>query len=237
MKKRIFLLISGLLTVALSVLAQPRLEREEMYVGAQGGAVASMVLFTPSPSPNMQPPLACPISYTAGVMWRVIAHKACGFQMELNYLQRGWKESNAEKQPYYRRQLDYITMPILSHFYFGKEARGYFEFGPQIGYLIRDTYQVDKTQPIASVIENAWTSGNSSTIDKQYVPVEKKFDWSVVGGLGFYYATRRAGAYQLGARFNFSLGTLFANSQMDYFSMSNNMNLAITFAYMWDVFR
>ena len=198
-----------------------------MYVGAQAGALASMVIFNPTVS---QDPLHCYLGPTAGVVFRYIGHKVCGLQVELNYMQRGWQEYSKSDGYGYRRQLDYIELPLLMHLYFGKHARGFFNLGPQIGYLVNET---QKNTPTA--YSTAWTSGKGSGTYHQYVPIEKRFDWGLAGGIGFYYRTPHAGTYQIEARFNYSLGSNFSTSKMDYFSASNNMNLSLTFAYLWQV--
>lgn len=221
------LILLCLSTITLSSLAQPKLLREEMYVGAQAGAMASMVNFTPDVS---QSPLHSMPGVTGGAVFRYIGHKVCGLQVEVNYMQRGWQEYDKSAGNGYLRQLNYIEVPMLMHLYFGDKARGFFNLGPQIGYLIQE-----KQSNIPSIYSAAWDSGKGSGTYHQYVPVENKFDWGVAGGLGFYYRTPRAGTYQLEARFNYSLGCIFSTSKMDYFSYSNNMNLSLCFAYMWQV--
>lgn len=214
------------LLMAIITMAQPKLLKEEYYLGAQGGVLASMVQFSPT---VQQDPLHCYLGPTAGLVFRYIGHKVCGFQVEVNYMQRGWQEYSEDDGAGYRRQLDYVEVPFLSHFYFGKKARGYLNLGPQIGYLIHESQS-----NIPSGYGSAWESGKGSGTYHQYVPAEKRFDWSVAAGLGFYYRSRLAGAYQLEARFNYSLGALFSTSKMDYFENSNHMNLGLTFAYLWE---
>ncbi|MBQ9339446.1 MAG: PorT family protein [Paludibacteraceae bacterium] len=216
-----------LTVLCLSVAAQPKLLREEMYVGAQGGALASMVMFSPTVS---QSPLHCYLAPTAGAVFRYIGHKVCGLQVELNYMQRGWQEYSSATGYGYRRRLDYIELPLLMHLYFGKRARGFFNLGPQIGYLVHESQK-----EIPTAYSSAWTSGKSSGTYHQYVPTENRFDWGLAAGLGFYYRTAKAGTYQLEARFNYSLGSNFSTSKMEYFSSSNNMNLSLTIAYLWQV--
>lgn len=224
-KRRLTVAIVCLYTTLLC--AQPKLYREEMYVGAHAGVMASMVNFSPKVA---QDPLHCILGTEAGLVFRYAGHKVCGLQVELNYMQRGWQEYTAAGGYGYKRTLDYIELPLLMHLYFGKRARGFFNLGPQIGYIIRET-QSD----VPTAYSAAWTSGKGSGTYHQYVPVENPFDWGVAGGLGFYYRTAKAGTYQIEARFNYSLGSLFSTSKMDYFAYSNNMNLSLSLAWMWQV--
>lgn len=218
-----------LLLISLCTLAQPKLMHEEMYVGAQGGALASMVMFSPRVS---QEPLHCYLGPTAGVVFRYIGHKVCGLQVEVNYMQRGWQEYKDEESGY-RRQMDYIEVPLLTHLYFGKKVRGFVNLGPQLGYLVHESQS--RTDMIPDLLSHAWQDGEGSRVGHQYVPTEKRFDWGLAGGLGMYYRSRYAGTYQIEARFNYSLGSIFSTSKMDYFANSNHMNLSLTFAYMWQV--
>ncbi len=218
-------------SISVSLFAQPKLLKEEMYIGAQGGVLASMVNFSPTIDQN---PLHCHLGATAGLVYRYIGHKVCGLQVELNYMGRGWQEYSAESGYAYRRQLDYIEIPLLMHLYFGdysrstKCARGFLNLGPQIGFLVNE-----KGSNIPTAYSSAWNSGKGSGTYHQYVPLENRFDWGIAGALGFYYITQHAGVYQFEARFNYSLGSNFSTSRMDYFTSSNNMNLSFTVAYFW----
>lgn len=203
---------------SIGAVAQPRLRRPEVYVGVHGGVMASTVLFSPSVA-NMDL-LQSPLTANGGLVFRYAGHKVCALQTELNYMQRGWCEHLATTNKTYVRQLDYIEIPLLMHLYFGKERfRGFINLGPQIGYCIRD---IVSGTPLSS-------SG------LQYNRIDKPFDWGLAGGLGCYYRTKKIGLFQLEARFNFSMGTIFNNRQVDYFSQSNAMNLSINFAYLWEI--
>lgn len=203
---------------SIGAVAQPRLRRPEVYVGVHGGVMASTVLFSPSVA-NVDL-LQSPLTANGGLVFRYAGHKVCALQTELNYMQRGWCEHLATTNETYVRQLDYIEIPLLMHLYFGKERfRGFINLGPQIGYCIRD---IVSGTPLSS-------SG------LQYNSIDKPFDWGLAGGLGCYYRTKKIGLFQLEARFNFSMGTIFNNRQVDYFSQSNAMNLSINFAYLWEI--
>lgn len=209
-----------LLILSIAVGAQPRLRTPEMYVGAHAGAMASTMLFKPNIA-NIDI-MQSPLTINGGLVFRYAGHKVCAIQTELNYMQRGWRETITLGQTTmdYTRQLDYIEIPLLMHLYFGKERfRGFFNLGPQIGYCIRD---------VATPLPEGVTAPH-------YLPIDKPFDWGLAGGLGCYLRTRKIGLFQLEARFNFSMGTTYNNRKVDYFSQSNAMNLSLNFAYLWEI--
>lgn len=209
-----------LLILSIAVSAQPRLRTPEMYVGAHAGAMASTMLFKPNIA-NIDI-MQSPLTINGGLVFRYAGHKVCAIQTELNYMQRGWRETITLGQTTmdYTRQLDYIEIPLLMHLYFGKERfRGFFNLGPQIGYCIRD---------VATSLPEGVTAPH-------YQPIEQAFDWGLAGGLGCYLRTRKIGLFQLEARFNFSMGTTYNNRKVDYFSQSNAMNLSLNFAYLWEI--
>ena len=222
MKRFRLILLFLLLLISRSLLAQPRLPRPEMYVGIHGGAMASSVIFKPKVEGlNI---VQSPLSPNGGLVFRYAGHKVCGIQVELNYMQRGWREvlepEGGVAAVDYRRQLDYIELPLLMHLYLGgQHVRGFFNLGPQIGYCFRDTEYGSKN-PNAT---------------HQYVPIEHPFDWGLAGGLGVYYRAKKVGLFQLEARFNYSFGSIFDNALTDYYKYANPINLSLNIAYMWQI--
>lgn len=213
------------LVAAIGIAAQPRLKKPEIYVGIHGGVMGSTVVFSPKVKgmSNLKYML---LGGNGGVVFRMSMHKHCAFQIELNYMQRGWREyetSSDGSTVYtdYSRRLDYIELPILSHIYFGSERfRGFVNLGPQIGYCIWDRER-------GSHLNDAY----------QYKPIDKRFDWGAAGGLGVYYRSRHAGLYQIEARFNYGFGGIYNMSSKEYFSNSGMMNLSVNFAYLWEFGR
>lgn len=215
MKTRRYILLLMLCAMSMAIMAQARLRRPEIYVGAHAGVMGSTVLFDPQMA-GMDI-LKSPLSVNGGLVFRYAGHKVCAIQAEVNYMQRGWQEVTTEID--YRRQLDYIEVPLLMHIYLGgQHFRGFLNLGPQIGYCIRDI---------------AYTTETTGT--HQYAPVDNRFDWGLAGGLGMYYRTNKIGLFQLEARFNYSLGSVFGTSKIDYFDMANHMNLSINLAYLWEI--
>ncbi len=209
--------LCGLLLIVGSLNAQPRLHAPELYVGVHGGVSASTMIFNPSVS-NMSDPFTngMVLGGNGGLVFRYAGHKVCGFQLELNYMHRGWREHNAEGT--YERHLHYLEVPFLTHLYFGKKAvRGFINLGPQIGYCVADR-----------------NSGNllGESDDHQYAPITKPFDWGVALGLGMYVRTKNAGVYQLELRGNYSLGSAFGTRATDYFNNANPLDVSVNLAWL-----
>lgn len=207
--KRLSVILSGIVLSLFGLYAQPRLEQPEMYVGFHGGVIASMVRFSPRVEQSLLPPV---LGGNGGLVFRYSRTKYTAIQLELNYMHRGWHEKNTD----YYRHLDYIEIPLLMHLYVGKTVRGFLNLGPQFGYCIA---QYDKN--------------GSGLSGHQYEPASKPWDWGLAAGLGLQVNTRRAGSYQLEARFNFSFGDLYPNRVSDYFSSSAPMDLSLNLGWMW----
>lgn len=209
----------------LIVFAQPRLRRAEMYVGVHGGIMASTVQFSPTVSYMKPITNACILGGNGGFVFRYSEQKCCAVQVELNYMQRGWRESGSSSSGSetvdYSRTLHYLELPFLMHIYFGSKMwRGFVNLGPQIGYCLSDDL-------------GKGTKQTSSV--HQYASIDNPFDWGIASGLGFYCRTKNAGVYQFEARFNYSLGTTFASKTTDYFTQSNAMNLSLNLAWLWEI--
>ena len=221
MKSTRYILFLFLLAISSTLVAQPRLRHPELYIGAHAGVMASSITFKPTVKGIDL--LQSPLSINGGLVVRYAAHKVCALQLELNYMQRGWREmlpaTATSPAVDYRRQLDYIQLPLLMHLAFGNKFRGFLNLGPQIGYCFRDTEYGTKN-PLYT---------------HHYVPIQQPFDWGLAGGLGMYYRSNKIGTFQLEARFNYSLGSIFNNRITDYFTSANPMNLSINFAYLWEI--
>lgn len=219
-----YILLVVLVSVSYLSMAQPRLRRPEVYIGFHAGALASMVDF--SPTVEGVRPLNSPITPNGGLVFRYAGHKVCAIQVEVNYMQRGWREYIAPTDSVigvdYRRKLHYIEVPLLMHLYFGSESfRGFINLGPQVGYCFLD--------------DNSAVSSLTEPSAHQYASIQQRFDWGLAGGLGMYYRTQKAGIFQLEARFNYSFGCIFNSRRTDYFSRSNPMDLSLNLAYMWEI--
>ena len=214
-------IIVFLLLCTTAAWAQPRLRTPEFWLGFHGGVSASTIAFRPGVA-NMKPITnACVLGGNGGFVFRYAGHKYCHFQMELNYVHRGWAEKNAAGE-HYSRSLHYIELPIMMHLNFGSQTcRWFFNLGPQIGYCVKD-------------------EGNNGTLvngsgQTEYQAIDHPFDWGLIAGTGIYFPTRRAGVYQIEARFDYSFGGIFGTGVTDHFSMASPMDLSLNIAWMWPI--
>jgi len=204
------LLISLLITLSVALSAQVRLDKPEMYIGVNGGITESMVMFTPAITQGFL------MGFNGGVVFRYIAEKNVGVQAELNFSQRGWKEASG----LYTRQLNYIELPFMTHIYIGHKNRFFFNLGPKISYLISEKTLLNTTV--------------GSTETQQITAIQHPFDYGLCTGLG-YLVNIKGKIFQLDTRANYSLSDVFADTKRDVFSTSNNLNISVNFAWLFQV--
>lgn len=196
--KRIYIIVLFVLSACLAHAQYPK-----YAVGLRGGTSWSMMLFNPSVS---QPSM--PMTYHAGVQFRMISEKYCGIKLELNYAQKGFKDT------YGHRRLDYIELPFMTHITFGQQLfRFFIDLGPEIAYLIQDNIILSDAQ-------------------QHSLPAKNRFDYGIVGGLGFELNTR-TGIYTIDARYHFGLNNVMGNSASEYFKSSTNQCITLSLAYLF----
>lgn len=209
-------LVAALLLTAGSAAAQYKFYYPELYVGTnQGVALWTTVGFSPEVAQNFD------VRYHGGVTVRYIIQKYFGIQAELNYTQRGWSETSAAGQRYDHR-FDYLELPLVSHIFFGKNFfKFYINLGPKIRYMVYDQ-------------ASAPFSDGSGGI-QQEMKIQNRFDYSVFGGIGFEFRTKKAGSFFLEARYDYGLGNVFAATKADAFQRSNNQAITISVGYLYNV--
>lgn len=194
----------------------------EICIGTnQGVALWTTVGFASSKS--SQPPVEqnFDVRYNGGFTFRYIGQKYFGVIAELNYTQRGWSSTSPVTGERYDHRLDYLEIPFLAHIYFGKEKFRFFvNLGPKVRFLVND----QATAPF---------SVNPGI--EQTKPIENIFDYSICGGLGIEFRTRKAGNFILEARYDYGLGNIFKNTKSDDFSASNNQAITVSIAYLFNV--
>lgn len=203
MKRFVFILLIALSGISLH---GQSLELPEYALGIKGGTTWSWMRFDPSVS---QP--AMPLGINAGIQYRMILEKYFGLWLELNYEQRGFRTNGI------KREMDYIELPMLAHFTFGKKMfRFYFNLGPSIGVMLKD---------------HGSTGGEAP---EHILPVKSKFDWGLTGGVGFELNTI-AGIYTIGARYNFGFGNVFDVMRRNGYIVSSNQNISLSLGWMWKI--
>ncbi len=226
------ILLLTMFSVSLPSAAQIGKPRKEFAVGGSAGAVHSNISFVPSIRQqfNLGKTFGATVRYTSEKFFFLI----CGAQMEVNYVDRGWKElieDGSENE--YRRSLSYIEIPFYAHLGIGREARGaqgFLNIGPQIGFLLNSTEHYGGKEP--------WDiSHRPNNVIEQYgKDIERKFEYGISGGLGVEFKTG-AGNFILEGRYYFGLSDIFNNSKKDFFARSANNTIYLKVAYMIDLTR
>lgn len=233
---RVCCLLAFCLTMAATVQAQVGERRDNIALGASGGVALNTIAFDPTIKQTMH------VGYTAGVVARFTSEKyfkaLCSLQLELNYTQLGWKENvlNAQSQPLpdtYRRDLHYLQLPMLARLAWGREKRGvmgYVLAGPQIGWCLGE-----QTEQSAFTMNEEGVPDRPNGLYAQYgMPVDKKFDYGITGGLGMEINTR-IGHFCIEGRYYYGLSDIYKNSKKDVFSRSNHGTIIAKISYLIDI--
>lgn len=215
MKKQLITIFVGMFVLCVSASAQYTYIQPELAIGTnQGVAIWTTVGFSPTVVQNFD------VRYNGGFTIRYIIQKHFGIQGELNYAQRGWSETSLTGERYDHR-FDYLEIPLVAHIYFGKEKfRFFINLGPKFRYMINDYA----------------TEHFSSNYGKQQTKaIENRFDYSVFGGLGIEFRTKKAGYFQLEARYDYGFGNVYSSRKGEDFSSSNNTAITIGITYLYNV--
>lgn len=214
-------------TMVLAMVAAPRAGAETHYVphiaiGGHAGMAVSKMSFSPSI------PQSWHSGMTMGVSATYAEEKLVGILAELNFTQRGWKETFDDAKLQYSRTLNYIEVPIMTHITFGgPRMKALINLGPQFGYMISDT------KSASFDLSDPYQDGVPATrrTEQMTAPVKNRFDYGIAVGVGGeYYLMPRQSVF-LEARFYYGLGNIFPSSKADTFSASRGMSLALTMGY------
>lgn len=187
-------------------------------IGLHGGGNLSKMDFTRNPDFR-----AVEIQYRQGfqlgVFYRLMSQKSTGIAFELNYSQQGWNEgADTTAATRYQRQIDYITLPLLTHFNLGKDRfRILIEAGPYAGYAINSS---------EIIVDN--NTGAAESIPYEYSEdLDNRFDFGLIIGGGFEYHLG-AVAFQGLARYGYGLGNIF-QKRGDSAELSQNRVITVMF--------
>lgn len=211
--------------------------KPEWNIGVGFGPTFSSVDFQTNTRANLSIETKSLQQYHGGVAIRYISENHLGFIAELNYSQMGWEQKFQQEQPQYanaqyRRKLNYVELPFLTHIYFGRKVRFFVNLGPKIGYIISESEEMDQS------LEDYLSSGNipSNVATYQYYrEVEHKIDYGIMGGMGLEFRTG-IGNFSLEGRYYYGLGDLFNNNKSAYFGRSANQIISARLTYFVKVF-
>lgn len=147
----------GVLSSSWSLSAQDTLF-SEFALGIRQGYQFSRINFSPSVPQGLNQ------GFTSGLILQYFSQRQLGFQMEVNYSQRGWNAPAFGQPVEYRREMDYLEIPFLTHFAIGKKSfRFVINLGSYISFLLNDKAAVFGGSPIQSYYRirdiNTWSYG------------------------------------------------------------------------------
>lgn len=215
------------LPALLSILAVPELTAETHYrphisVGAHGGATLSRMSFSP------EVPQTWKTGTLFGLHVRYAEEKLVGVLGEINFVNRGWKETFEENPEYsYSRTLTYIAVPLMTHIAFGSPRMKFFvNLGPEFAFMIMSGISSNfDYSKAASLLPS------TRRVNQMSMAIKNKFDYGITAGIGGeFYLTPRNSLYVEG-RFYYGLGNIFSATKSDEFSASRTMTIGITAGY------
>ncbi|WP_170866129.1 porin family protein [Pontibacter flavimaris] len=208
--KKVFLALFVLL-IAWQAQAQDNFV-PELSVGLKGGVNYSRFNFDPEIDQEFLQ------GYTAGVVLRHVAHPRVGIQVEVNYVERGWR-ALSDTGGSYTRNLNYLELPFLTHVTIGnRNTRFIINFGPYASYLL-------------SGDEGNEQQGVDEEPDFQYRSLDSEFLYGLSMGLGMVQKTS-FGSFQLEGRLTHSLNNVFERNLAAISSKSQS--ISITLSYLRD---
>ncbi len=215
-----------------SAFAQVGEHRSVLAVGINGGYLLNRVSFNPTIKQVFHGGM------TSGLTLRYTCEKyfamICAVQIEANFAQLGWKEKIETSTDTYSRTVNYMQVPLLAHLSFGKEVggvTGYLVLGPQLNFYLSDH---DKR---GGEWSNSTLALRPNHVVEQYdLPIQKKFEYGITGGLGISVNTRHAGHFMLEGRYYFGLSNIFNDGKADTFGRSANGTIVAKASYLFDVF-
>lgn len=221
-----------LLAIGLACLtALPALKAQRMYapdfsLGARVGATISNMAWQPSVRQKMTE------GFTVGITARYTEEKLFGLMADLNITQRGWAEKFEDTPELsYRRQFTYVQLPVMTHIYFGSRTfRGFVNLGPSIGYMISDKITSNFAYTDLASVKNFPRDRRTEQLT---LPVYRKFDYGIVGGLGMELRLKRKHSFMVEGRFYYGIANVFSSKRGDTFGASRTMSIEVTAAYLF----
>ena len=212
MRNRI-LIISGILVILLFSSINKSYAQDkfvpETYAGIRVSYGVSRVGFDPVVDQQFYPGLGY------GIALSHISQKNLGIYTEINFAQAGWK-TTSDSTGNYSRRLNYLQIPLLTQFNIGnRKSKVLIHIGPCISFLLSESESIDTL---------------SGAYNKPFIgmSVKNTVDYGLCADLGYIQQTG-IGAFQLVARYNQSLGSIFESSgNADYrFSMNSILEIGI----------
>lgn len=214
MKLNFLPVITGVQVLCL-LAAVPHALQAQTSFGLHGGVNLTQMDFTRNPEYRTID-VQLRQGFQAGIFYRLMTQQHTGIAFELNYSQQGWNEGPDAEGLRYQRQIDYVTLPVLTHFNIGKERfRFLIELGPYAGYAINSTeYFIDDN------------TGTSESRPYEYLEDrDNRIDFGLTGGVGFEYHLGPLAIHAVG-RYGYGFGNVF-KKRGDAAELSQNRVISI----------
>lgn len=206
--------------------------RNDFAIGFNGGYLMNRVSFDPTIRQKFKP--GPTFGFTARYVCERYLGMICALQAEVNYSQMGWKEVILNSPDKFQRNVNYIQIPLLANLGFGREVRGvkgYLVLGPQLGFFLTD-----------KIKKNDWVNEENpkrpNNIIAQYtLPIQKKFEYGITGGLGMEISGKKFGHIMIEGRYYYGLSDIFNNGKTDAFGRSANGAIVAKATYLFDIIK
>lgn len=200
--------------------------KPHISIGAKGGASLSEIDFSPSLKQMWNS------GTTGAVTFRYTEEKLFGLIAELGWVQRGWREDYEGAPLLYRRTLNYVNLPVLTHIYFGsRRFKGFVNLGPQVSFLLSDNIVSDFDYH--NPLDNPDFPKKNRMTEQMVTPVNNRFDYGICGGVGMEFYVSPRNSILVEGRYYFGLGNIFPATKADTFGASRPMSIEITLGYFF----
>lgn len=222
--RNLFVIVSLFISLATGHFAMAQTHYAgQVSIGVKAGADMSRVGFYPSISQKMQ------AGVLGGVRIRYVEENHFGILAELSFVQRGWKEDFEELHYNYSRSLNYLEIPVMTHIYFGRRGRFFFNAGPQFGLYLGEKISSNFNYKNIEGIKDFPIKNRHN--EQLSMKIANKIDYGISAGLGGEFFINPRNSLDLEARFYFGLGNIMSAKRADTFSGSNSMTFSLTAGY------
>ncbi len=201
-----------------------------VHVGAHAGMSMSNVSFYPKTKQQLLQGMQF------GLSFRFAEERHVGLLAELNVEQRGWKEDFEEDNAsfeYYHRTT-YLELPILTHIFFGSRVvKGFFNLGPEIGYMISDKVHANFDYTNPSAVPGFPIEFRE--VDQMKLKITNRFDYGITAGAGVEFVIKKRHCLMLEGRYYYGLGNIFPSAKKDEFQDSSGSSILVTLGYMFRI--
>ncbi len=222
----LFLFASSRLT------AQVGDHRNDFAIGINAGYTLNSMMFDPTIQQKMKG--APTFGFTARYTCEKYFKSLCSIQMEVNYANLGWEEEIETSSDTYKRDINYLQIPVLARMGWGYEQRGalfYIVAGPQLGFYISD-----KEHKGGAFDDNTLNLRPGHVIQQYGMPIKNKFEYGITAGAGIEVNTK-IGHFLLEGRYYYGLSDIFGNGKKDVFGRSANGTIVIKASYLFDIIK